>query len=284
MSPVVKVIIATTLVALLLFFSISRFLGESEKLSYSIDVRSLSHLRDDGKSQSVKSVKPATATGNPMLVALEAAPERTGESVTVEQTAEAVSEDEELEQEGIISVAEKDSKSVVSVLAENESVTADQERADADEDDSTPYEDGEAEEAGDNEQSENEAGEPEETEAEARARRLKDKLGIKEPKPPTRAVDVKLVLSPECNGTGVALAPVSVQFRYDSPTIRGKSLQQLELLVAEYRRCQDGNFQLTENSLGKVDASPTLTQMRFDELKYFFIQHSVPKTSLLYPE
>ena len=284
MSPVAKVIIATAFVALLLFFGISQFLGGSERLSGSIDVRSLSHLRNDGKSQSVKSVNAQTATRNPMLVALEAAPERTGESVTVKSAARAISEDEALRIDGTTSVADEEPESVVRVVAADELSPADKERARAGENDSESAGNGDGGTDSGSGQAENQTNNPEETEAQARARKLKEKLGIKEPKPPTRAVDVKLVLSPDCNGTGVALAPVSVQFRYDSPTIRGRSLQQLELLVAEYRRCQDGNFQLTENSLGKVDASPALTQMRFDELKYFFIQHSVPKTSLLYPE
>ncbi len=330
MSPVFKVFIATTIVGVMLYFGIDKFLGGTEKLAATLDVRSLAYLRDDSASKGKKDDVEALSVE--VQEPAEEAPERTGESVALdplevadpdnelltEETEEGVDSEEDLESEEDTDSeegAEGDEKSELDEESDEddsdergESVELDGEPVDGEETD----ESGEAVKAesseqatgevGDAEDSEKVAGETdetaaakessnaekpaeiEETPAEARARELKEKLGIKVPKPPTRAVDVLLVPSEGCEASGVALAPVSVAYRFESPTVKGASLQQLELLVAEYRRCPDSVFQLTENSTGSEDSSETLTQMRFDELKYFFIQHSVSKTALRYPK
>lgn len=333
MSPVFKVFIATTVVGVMLYFGIDKFLGGTEKIAASLDLRSLAYLRDDSVTSKGKKDDVEALTIEAQEPA-EDTPERTGESVTLDQSefentddepdTEETEEDADSEEDLESEEEEEDARAEFDEESDEddsdergESVELDNEFADAEETDESsglekaensedapeePSEDGEAEEsekvAGETEEmvdaeksadakESSDAEKPteiEETPAEARARALKEKLGIKTPKPPTRAVDVMLVPSEDCDATGVALAPVSVAYRFESPTVKGASLQQLELLVAEYRRCPDSVFQLTQNSLGNEDASPTLTQMRFDELKYFFIQRSVSKTALTYPE
>lgn len=305
MNPVIKVAIAVALVATLLWWAIGKFLIGTDEISDSLDVRSLSYLRDDGASKSVSRESNSVNAGVSDTRSANSVIVRRTESVQVEpadlQDEDKAEEDEEdssdekelsadaPEAEPAMFV-DTDSAAVEVIVIEADDMSADV--VEGNEEDITAglagaVIEGESPATPGLEGSKLPEGlvdEPEETEAEARARKLKEKLGIKKPKPPTRAVDVALVLSSECDGSGVALAPVSVQFRFESPTIRGRSLNQLEILVAEFRDCPDSVFQLTENVLGKVDSTPSLTQMRFDELKYFFIQHSVPKTALRYPE
>ena len=114
--------------------------------------------------------------------------------------------------------------------------------------------------------------------------RLKEALGISEPPPPVRAVDVLLETPSECDASDVVLAPLPVRYRHESPTIKGSSLGELELLVAEYRKCDGGVFHFSHNPLGKEDSTAALMQRRLDELKYFFLQHRVPKTALRFPD
>lgn len=98
-----------------------------------------------------------------------------------------------------------------------------------------------------------------------------------------RAVDVSLETRPDCDVSGVSAEPVSVQYRFESATIRGVSLPELEQLVAAYRRCGGGRLQFSANPLVQGDSTQMLSQMRMNELKYFFLQHGVPKASLHYP-
>ncbi len=119
----------------------------------------------------------------------------------------------------------------------------------------------------------------------ARKRRLAELGLIPRQRPePTIAVDVSLIMPDSCIDAAIAKVPVGLKFRYESSIIRGESLNALESMVALYRDCQQGEFVLTENPLGREDATDTLTQMRFDEVKYFFIQHSVPIDAVQFPE
>ncbi len=97
---------------------------------------------------------------------------------------------------------------------------------------------------------------------------LNQALGIREPPPPVRAVEVALEIPSECDASDIVLAPLSVEYRHESPTIKGSSLSGLELLVAEYRKCDGGVFHLSHNPLGKEDSTTALMQRRLDELKY----------------
>lgn len=113
------------------------------------------------------------------------------------------------------------------------------------------------------------------------------RLGVlQEKRPePTTALDVRLSVAENC---ATELAPqnrrISLQFRYDTSTLLGKSLNRLETLVAAYRECGGGEFALAKNPLGSVDAHESLTQMRLDEVKYFFLQHSIPKSDFEFPD
>ena len=120
---------------------------------------------------------------------------------------------------------------------------------------------------------------------EAKRRAKLAELGlITKPAPePTTAVDVSLHMPESCVGHDEASIPVGLKFRFDSYSIRGESLHELEKLVASYRNCKEGLFVLAENPLGSVDRSAALVQVRLDEIKYFFIQHSIPTESIQFP-
>jgi hypothetical protein len=50
-----------------------------------------------------------------------------------------------------------------------------------------------------------------------------------------------------------------------------------------YRRC-GGTLQLQHNPQGQADANELLKQRRQDEVKYYFLQRSIPKASIEFPE
>lgn len=118
--------------------------------------------------------------------------------------------------------------------------------------------------------------------ADVAARKMKEAVGAQQTKPLTRAVDVQLVDAADCDLPEHILVPVSVQFRRDSYVPRAKSMRELELLVEAHRDCPTAILSISENPLGKVDATEALTQRRFDEVKYYFLQNSVPKGALRY--
>ena len=124
-----------------------------------------------------------------------------------------------------------------------------------------------------------------EARSEARRERLAELGLIQEtPRKSTTAVDVSLLLPEQCKGAVTAKVPIGVKYRYESSIIRGESLNALESMVALYRLCEQGNFVVAENPLDFEDATPTLTQMRFDEVKYFFIQHRISIDAVQFPE
>jgi hypothetical protein len=113
---------------------------------------------------------------------------------------------------------------------------------------------------------------------------MKEKLGIRDAPDPVQAIDVLLEIPLDCDGTGVAMTPITVQYPLDSPAVKGASMLELDQLVEAYRLCEGGLFRLAHNPLAKVDTSPLLAQMRLDELKYYFIQRSVPVAALRFPD
>ncbi|MFK7995663.1 MAG: hypothetical protein AB8B87_16115 [Granulosicoccus sp.] len=121
--------------------------------------------------------------------------------------------------------------------------------------------------------------------AAARRQRLAD-LGIIAEKPPepTIAIDVSLDMPETCPDHAIARVPIGVKFRFESSIIKGESLNALESLVAFYRACKSGQFIVAQNPLGREDATESLAQMRFDEIKYFFIQHSVSIDAVQFSE
>jgi hypothetical protein len=100
---------------------------------------------------------------------------------------------------------------------------------------------------------------------------------------PTTAIHAKLKLPEHCEGTEVAEKPVEMKFRAESAIVKGESLMELESLVSLYRDCGEGIFSLSENPLGSADSTTELTRMRFDEMKYFFLQHSISIETVLFP-
>lgn len=247
MNPIFKVVFACACVCLALYLVISEFLGGTDELKDTLDLKSLAHIRE-GKSQA-RSIK------TDVVVPVASEPEepvrddvdRPDASTVLPRTAGADS-DEVLEQPVATQGEQADRQDVKQVLADSSELVEEMSSAEA---------------------------------AEAL---MKETLGINAPKPPVRAVDVTYELPPNCEASAAALAPVAVQYRYESPTIKGASLRELEILMTEYRRCEGGAFQFAHNPLGKEDATLSLMQMRLDELKYFFLQHRVPKTALKFPD
>ena len=238
MNPITKALLACAAVCIALYFLISEFLGSTENLKDSLDVKSLAYTRP------AESDKKA-----------EVEPELLAQSVDpVEEAPERELVEERIDAASVLTVSEEDANK------------------DSDED----------EESSDDE-TESEVDEEQSASASAEAR-LKEALGIEEPLPPVRAVDVAYELPQECDASSVLLAPVTVKYRFESPTISGASLSELELLMNEYRRCEGGEFLFAHNPLGKEDATPLLMQRRLDELKYFFLQHRVPKAALRFPD
>ena len=273
MNPIYKALLASAVVCIALYFLFDEFLGGTESLNESLDVKSLAHTREND-SQAKPVDKPVLVAESP--VPEDDAPEREEDTVRIDaatvlpvsgdaEAADKAEGAEEAAEAGAVKADEDDAeKEGTEEEGADEDADADSEEEDASED---------AEDAQD-EQSETISGEA----------RLKQVLGIDEPEPPVRAVDVSYQLPENCDAGAVVLAPVAVQYRFESPSITGTGLRELELLMAEYRRCDGGEFRFAHNPLGNQDATPQLKQMRLDELKYFFLQHRVPKTALTFPD
>lgn len=271
MNPVTKVVIACTVVGVSLYFLVSQFLLKSEEITDSLDVRSLAHTR---------SMESQAMTREP-LADQPVSESRSADSKSVSRSDESglsVARDpqEQVSEDDAVPLEETDDDSQplppIAAAVQSEAATNDaepQEFPSVDTDELASADES------------NVTGTPVESSAEAR---LKAALGIRKPEPAIRAVDVLYELPANCEASGVAAAPVTVQYRYESATIKGNSLRELEVLMAEYRRCEGGVFRLAHNPLGKEDATALLRQMRLDELKYFFLQHRVPKAALRYPD
>lgn len=122
-----------------------------------------------------------------------------------------------------------------------------------------------------------------ETAAERSTRLMRETLGISERPSPTHAIDVSLIGGGECVKPGEKTSKIPVFFSYNGATVRGKSFIDLNALLSIHRRCGQGFFKMATNPAGDVDASGPLTQMRLDELKYFFQQNGVPLEALKFP-
>lgn len=245
--PVLKVAIAGIWIGIGCWFAVDFFLGSTENLSRSLDVRSLSYLREDEAQSKTDSLPPKT----PKLTA-------EYQQRLLVNSARQQTSSQPLTGSDMASVG-TDSPDAISPTAVSESSLSADAAA------------GSAITTG-------------ESTADTSARLMREAIGISKPKPPIQALDVTLTVPSGCIVPAALQAPVPISFSAESATIRGSSLMELDLLVSEYRNCGGGIFQLSENALGKANATDTLTQMRFDELKYFFIQHSVPKSALRYPK
>ena len=292
MNPLPKVTLAVVLVTLILYLGIDKFLGDTQELTDSMDVRALTYIRPEPVKEPEPEVVVLAPDRAPTVIAPErdltgridaktvlpeveevAATELSEESENDEDSAEVDGVDEDKQPKSAGQLAEEAEALALSELTPESEVVGE---VDHDLMVSNKEDEEDNEQAGqDTELVDSPA---------VRQKQLLEKLGVREPKPATRAVDVRLETPENCDISGVALAPVSVQYRFESHMMRGVRMAELEILVSEYRRCDGGVFHFTRNSLGKVDSTPLLAQMRLDELKYFFVQHSVPKTALRYPE
>lgn len=219
MKSVLQVVIIVTIVATALWWAVRAFVIESDVTVKSLDVRSLSYLRDDGRSQ--------------------ATPRDPSNAVVVGAAMPATPAMNSQDAQGIVRGAGQDDTARDAALKATQNVAV---------------------------------------------AKVNQVAQLPRPqKPASHAIDVTLEISPYCDAAVVAITPVSVQYRHESPTIKAGSLQELESLITVYRKCQQSIFQLSESPLNQAETTnSSLTQRRFDELKYFFIQHRVSKAALRY--
>lgn len=121
-----------------------------------------------------------------------------------------------------------------------------------------------------------------ETAAERSARLIRETVGITKQQASEAAVNVDLLLAENCVKKAGEQTSLPILYRFESPTIRTSSVYKLRSLVAQFRGCENSVFRMTQNSQSSVVSNIDLAQMRFDELKYFFTQNSVPATALQY--
>lgn len=118
-----------------------------------------------------------------------------------------------------------------------------------------------------------------ESATERSARQIRENLGLKVRKNAEAAVIVELMTSESCVTKSHEKTSLAIYYRHESPTIRSSSFNELRSLLRQFRRCENSEFHMTQ---GDVESSDRLAQMRFNELKYFFTQHSVPKSAQHY--
>jgi hypothetical protein len=75
-----------------------------------------------------------------------------------------------------------------------------------------------------------------------------------------------------------------ILYRFDSPTIRTSSINELRSLVSQFRLCENSVFHMLQILRKCARSKVVLAQRRFNELKYFFTQNSVLIFALHYPE
>jgi hypothetical protein len=73
-------------------------------------------------------------------------------------------------------------------------------------------------------------------------------------------------------------------YRFVSPTIRTSIINELRSQVSQFRLCENSAFHMMQILQKGAQNNVVLAQRRFDELKYFFTQNSVPNSALHYPE
>ncbi|ASJ71433.1 hypothetical protein [Granulosicoccus antarcticus] len=237
MNPIVKVLIAAALFCLALYYGIAFLLGSTNELEESLDVKSLSYIREDDDTSRVKP-EIVVAPDEALAGKSDADPG----DVPALETAQAP--------ERVVPADSLQADRVHAATAETEIESLEESARQTD----------------------------------SSAKRLKETLNVVEPPPPVRAVDVAFEIPANCDASDVVLAPLSVKYRYESPSIKGESIGELQSFAAEYHRCEGGIFRLSHNPLGREDSTPMLMQRRLDEIKYFFLQHRVPKSALKYPD
>jgi len=100
----------------------------------------------------------------------------------------------------------------------------------------------------------------------------------------TRAVDIRLMLAKrDCPMSAQERTRIGVLFRHGSAAIKGASLNLIDGLIHLHRRC-GGTFELKHNPQGTTDANDVLKKRRQDEVKYYFLQRSIPKTDIEFSE
>lgn len=285
-----KLLLLTLVCGISLWFGVKWFVGGTNDLASTIDLRSLAHLREDyqGGSSSSPGTQQKRVTGNKMTDPVSVGLQRLDRTPTAStQTVDERQEEQDQERPVNDDPVTKEPEEIVKeVVQPTDAELSDQAELSALADDGivplTRSEKLEQEEL----RASTSLNEDEIKAREAVRRQRLEDLGLvrKKPPEPTIAVDASLEMPDRCSGAAVARVPIGLKFRFESSLIKGESLNALESLVALYRDCSEGKFILAQNPLGRTDATESLIQMRFDEIKYFFIQHSVSIDAVQFPE
>ncbi len=292
-GPLAQLLLLSVFVAIGLWVGVKWFLGRTNELSSNNDMRAISSLREETNGGAEP--KPAWAAvrsaefvpSEPSQI-LERNSRIESQSQTKDDEAQQKSSDEDEQASTDDEPAPEDAVEEAEEEADEQIETLEVIEVES-ESEQTP--DGEAQQGARNEsaggrQASTLSGEELQSRQKARQARLAE-LGLirKKAPPPTVAVDVSLDMPERCSGAALAKVPVGLKFRHETSVIRGESLNALQSLVALFRQCNDdGKFIVAENPLGRADATDTLRQMRIDEVKYFFIQHSVSIDTVQFPE
>lgn len=104
--------------------------------------------------------------------------------------------------------------------------------------------------------------------------------------PATRAVDVGLspALAAGCPSAAGARLRTGVLFRHGSASIKGRSLNRIDEVLALRKACGGGEVLVEPNPQGDADGDAELAGRRRDEVKYYLLQRRVPAADIAFRE
>jgi len=76
---------------------------------------------------------------------------------------------------------------------------------------------------------------------------------------------------------------VGVHYRPNSFAIKGRSLTNIDKLIAVYKKC-GGKLLVVDNKVDKEASDNNLVQLRQNEVKYYLLQRRVPKDDMVFPD
>ncbi len=74
---------------------------------------------------------------------------------------------------------------------------------------------------------------------------------------------------------------IGVHYRPSSYAIKGKSLSNIDKIIAVYKKC-GGKLLVIENKVNAEESDEDLAQLRQDEVKYYLLQRRVPKDDMIF--
>jgi len=97
------------------------------------------------------------------------------------------------------------------------------------------------------------------------------------PEGPVQALEVSLDLAEHCKDQRAAGFRVGVLFRRGSAAIKGRSLTDLDLIVAAGKSCEPSTVVVETIPLPGPEGEPGIRERRADEIKYYLLQRGVNK-------